>query len=486
MSLEKGPVTPPAGPFLASRFTVMGAAAAIFDLDRTLLRGASGPALNAALAEVGLRSRLLPGEVLFYRSFEILGEQLCGMALARAAAAGVRGWPVDRVQAAGRLAAERLEREVCAYAPGLLAAHRDAGRRLVLATTTPYDLAEPLAARLGVDDLVATRYAQRDGTYTGRLEGRFVWGLGKLAAVRDWAQRAGVDLARSYAYSDSRFDLPLLQAVGYPHAVNPDLVLHAVAVARRWPVLHLDAPPGVPTLAGVELFDVARRLVREELFPYARFELDGLGHIPASGPFLLVANHRSYFDVAALALVIARTGRPTRFLAKKELFDAPVVGAVARALGGIPVDRSGRARDALGPAEQVLRAGEGLVVLPQGTIPRGPDFFDPVLRGKTGAARLAAATGAPVVPVGLWGTEAVWPRSSALPRITRVVSPPLVSVRVGPPVEGLERRSSSAAADTERILASIAALLPAPTTPCPAPTPEELARTYPRGRATGA
>lgn len=486
MSLEKGPVTPPAGPFFASRFKVMGAAAAIFDLDRTLLRGASGPAINAALAEVGLRQRLVPGEALLYRSFELLGEQLCGMALARAAAAGVRGWAVEQVRAAGRLAAERLEKEVCAYAPGVLAAHREAGRRLLLATTTPYDLAEPLATRLGVDDLVATRYERRDGTYTGRLEGRFVWGPGKLAAVRDWARESGVDLERSYAYSDSRFDLPLLSAVGHPQAVNPDLVLHAVAVARRWPVLHLDAPPGVPTLAGVELFDLARRVVREELFPYARFEIAGVEHVPASGPFLLAANHRSYFDVVALALVVARTGRPTRFLAKKELFDAPVVGAIARALGGIPVDRAGRARDALGPAEQVLRAGEGLVVLPQGTIPRGPAFFDPVLRGRTGVARLAAATKAPVVPVGLWGTEEVWPRSSLVPRVTRLVSPPLVQVRVGPPVEGLERRASSVVADTERVLAAIAALLPTPASSGRVPTPEELARTYPRGRAAGA
>ncbi len=81
-----------------------------------------------------------------------------------------------------------------------------------------------------------------------------------------------------------------------------------------------------------------------------------------------------------------------------------------------------------------LRAGEVVLVLPQGTIPRGEEFFDPVLTGKTGVARLAAETGAPVVPVGLWGTEHVWPRSSSLPIMTAVLQPPMVTVRIGAPV----------------------------------------------------
>ena len=80
-------------------------------------------------------------------------------------------------------------------------------------------------------------------------------------------------------------------------------------------------------------------------------------------------------------------------------------------------------------------------MLPQGTIPRGRDFFDPVLHGKTGTARLAASTGATVVPVGLWGTEKVWPRSARVPDFTLVRHPPKVTVRVGRPVPlSLDRR----------------------------------------------
>lgn len=460
----------------------MGRTAAIFDLDRTVLRGPSGPLINEALVEFGLRTGKLPGESVLYRVYELFGENPIGIALARLAARGVRGWSVDRMRAAGRRAADLLEGEVGRYVPSLLAEHKAAGNTLVLATTTPEDLVAPLAERLGFDEVIATRYAWRDGAYTGDLEGGFVWGFGKLAAVRQWAELAGVELAESYAYSDSFFDLPLLGAVGHPSASNPDASLHAVAVVRHWPVIHLDSPPGVVTLGGAEAFDVAKRLVRPELFPYARFDLGGVEHIPDEGPFILVSNHRSYFDVAALAVTIAKKGRRTRFLGKSELFDAPIVGQLARALGGITVEREGAAAESLVHAERVLAAGEGVVVLPQGTIPRGRAFFDPVLRGKTGAARLAQRTGAPVVPVGLWNTEAVWPRSSKLPNLANVTSPPTVTVRVGPAVEGLRLGTGDAVADTETIMAAIAAELPPEAAEAAEPTEEQLRRTYPSGK----
>ncbi|MHB8245665.1 MAG: HAD-IB family hydrolase [Acidimicrobiales bacterium] len=460
----------------------MSEPAAIFDLDRTLLRGASGPFINEALRELGLRSSELPGESLLYRAYDLLGENPIGMLLARAAAFGVRGWSVDRLRAAGRHAADLLMDNVAAYAPGLIEQHRSAGHRLVLATTTPYDLVRPLADRLGIDEVIATRYGWTDGAYTGRLEGGFVWGIGKLLAVQEWAERHDVDLGASFAYSDSINDIFLLNAVGNPRPVNPDLALHAASILRHWPVLHLDVPPGVPTVAGIEAFDVGKRLVRPELFPYARFELEGVELIPDKGPFILVANHRSYFDVAALSLLIARKGRPVRFLGKKELFDAPVIGQLARAFGGIPVERGGAAADSLADAERVLEAGEGLAILPQGTIPRGRAFFEPELEGKTGAARLAARTGAPVVPVGVWNTEAVWPRSAVMPKITNLLSPPLVTIRVGGAVPDLRLGTSDVIADTQRIMKAISALLPAESRVVRQPTEEELLRSYPRGK----
>jgi len=463
----------------SARGDAPGSRAAVFvDLDRTLLRGASGLVLSAAMHVEGLFEgrRSLPGERIVYGLYDLMGESLAFMAMVRAAPHFTRGWDVEAVCRAGALAAPELVELVQPYAPGVLAEHREAGHLVVLTTTTPSDLVAPFAGLLGFDHVLATRYGRHEGRYTGGIEGEFVWATGKLAAVRRWAQEAKVDLSRSHAYSDSVFDLPLLGAVGRPHAVNPDRRLHAVARLRRWPVERWDRPPGVPKVGGLEPYDMLRTLMRPAVFPYARFDIDGVARVPHRGPVILAANHRSYFDVVALAIVAARLGRPVRFLAKRELFDAPVVGQLARALGGIPVDRGSRSDIPLREARRALEAGEVVVILPQGTIPRGKKFFDTELRGKTGTARLAAMTGAPVLPVGLWGTEAVWARSSRLPDVTNLLHPPSVRVRVGKPVHlGL----SDATVDTEAIMSAIMTQLPAEAQRPHEPTAEELARTFP-------
>ncbi len=452
--------------------------AVFVDLDRTLIRSASGPILHEAMVAEGVlpAGRHLPGERLLYGFYNSFGETVPFIGLARATAQVMRGRSAETVRRAGKRAVESLIDLVQPWALEVLAGHRADGRLLVLATTSPYDLVSALSEALGFDDLLATRYAVTDGRYTGRLDGRFVWAVGKRAAVREWADGNGVDMATAHAYSDSVFDVPLLAAVGHPHPLNADPRLAAVAIARRWPLEHWDRAPGVPSVVGLEPYHLLRPFVRPEAFPYARFTLTGVEHIPASGPVLLVSNHRSYFDVAALALVAARLGRPVRFMGKQELFDAPVVGHLARALGGIPVDRGSGSGDPMRQAAAALRAGEVVLVLPQGTIPRGEAFFDPVLHGHTGAARLAAETGAPVIPIALWGTEAVWPRSSKVPNVVALQHPFRVTVTVGPPVTlGLD----DPVADTGTLLATIVDLLPPEARIARTPTEEELIRTRP-------
>jgi putative phosphoserine phosphatase/1-acylglycerol-3-phosphate O-acyltransferase len=331
----------------------------------------------------------------------------------------------------------------------------------VLATTTPFDLIEPFAHTLGIDHIVATRYGiGADGNYDGSIDGHFVWSAGKLAAVREWAAAHGVDLAESYGYSDSVFDTPLLAAVGHPFVVNPDVRMMVVAAAKRWPTLNLDVAPGVARvpLVGGELQGLLLNLVKPAFFPYAKWDIEGEYRVPPDGPVILAANHRSYFDVAAMAVLLAKVGRPVRFLGKKELFDAPVVGQIVKALGGIRVDRGTGSDEPLDEAARTLAAGGAIVIFPQGTIPRGEAFDDPVLRGKSGVARLATMTRAPVVPIGLWGTESVWPRESRVPNLLEVASPPTVRVRVGDRVS-LKYRSVDA--DTKRIMGAVRALLPA-------------------------
>lgn len=462
-----------------------GRGAAFLDLDRTLLRGVSGPVISQALQRVGLLpERRIPGEGLLFRAIDLFGENRLAMVGTRNAARFTAGWPREQAQRAGEIAAEALAPFVQPFAKPLIAGHRTAGRTVVLATTTPYDVVLPLAKALGIDDVIATRYGERgDGTYDGTIVGGFVWGPGKLQAVADWAAEHDTDLGESYAYSDSFYDLPLLSAVGHPHAVNPDPRLLAAAVVRRWPVLHLDVPPGIPKLpiVGIEPQQAALAFGRPELIRFARFDIDGTENIPATGPGILVGNHRSYFDPMAIGVTLAKRGRPVRFLGKKEVFDAPLVGPALRAMGGIRVDRGTGSDEPLEEAAAALAGGQLVALMPQGTIPRGPAFFDPVLQGRWGAARLAAMSGAPVIPIGLWGTEKVWPRSSRVPAVWNVLNPPTIRIRVGPPVEGLKGRSPDA--DTKRIMAAITQLLPPEARLRRVPTAEELARTYPPGKA---
>jgi len=453
--------------------------AAFFDLDRTLLRGASGPAFSAAMKAEGLLpDRSIPGEALVFKVFDVIGETIPSMIATRQMARAAAGWERARVQAAGRAAAAELVDAVPGFARQQIAHHRSLGHPVVMATTSPHDLVEPLAKALGMEAVIATRYGEVDGRYDGSIDGHFVWGPGKLAAVRDWAAANDVDVSRSYAYSDSVYDVPLLGAVAHPTAVNPDPRLQVLAMIRRWPVKHFDVPAAVPKVAGIEPQRALQMLAQPELFPWVRFDLDGADLLPRQGPAIIVANHRSYFDPLAIGYAMGRVDRPVRFLGKQEVFDAPLVGQVVAAMGGIRVDRGSGSDEPLALAAEALGAGEAVVIMPQGTIPRGRALFDPELKGRWGAAKLARMTGAPVVPIGLWGTERVWPRSSRTPDVLAIGHPPTVRIRVGRPVS-LAGRSLDA--DTKRIMAAIVDLLPEEARVRREPTPDELARALPAG-----
>jgi len=118
--------------------------------------------------------------------------------------------------------------------------HQDAGRRVYIVTAASQEMAELLALVLGFDGGIGSRSEIVDGVYTGRPGGPFTYREGKAQALRDLAAETGIDLARSWAYSDSESDLPMLRAVGHPVAVNPDAVLARVARAEGWAVLRFE------------------------------------------------------------------------------------------------------------------------------------------------------------------------------------------------------------------------------------------------------
>lgn len=455
------------------------AAGAFFDLDRTLLPHASGTIYARHLEAEGLSSGAarIPGAELLVSIYDLFGETRLNMQVAQAAVKTAKGWPVDAVQRAAENAVDDLVAGIPGYAKLLLDEHRAAGVKLVIATTSPTVLVAPLAERLGFDGVIGTEWSQQDGVYDGTTIGDFVWGPKKRDAVVAWTEQHDLSLRESFAYSDSYYDGSMLDAVGHPVAVNPDARLAAVAALHGWEIRNFDAPPGVLKVIGLEMQDWLRPFARSEFVPLAEWDFSGLDNVPESGPVILAFNHRSYFDTMAMNLLIARTGRPCRFLAKRELFENPLLGPIAKLAGGIRVDRGTGSDEPLRRAVDALTAGEMVAIAPQGTIPRGAAFFDPVLVGRPGVAQLAKDTKAPVLPVGLWGTEKVWPRNQKLPSFD-LRSRPTVSVTVGEPVD-VKRRSVDA--DTKRIMSAISALLPDEANIAVTPSEEDLARTYPPG-----
>jgi phosphoserine phosphatase len=118
--------------------------------------------------------------------------------------------------------------------------HQDAGRPAYIVTAASQELADGLARALVFDGGIGTRSEIRDGVYTGRPIGPFTYREGKAEAIRQLAAEEGIDLAESFAYSDSESDLPMLRAVGHPVAVNPDRALERIARAEGWRIIRFD------------------------------------------------------------------------------------------------------------------------------------------------------------------------------------------------------------------------------------------------------
>jgi 1-acyl-sn-glycerol-3-phosphate acyltransferase len=152
------------------------------------------------------------------------------------------------------------------------------------------------------------------------------------------------------------------------------------------------------------VYPAARSLLKGPLAMGVRWTIEGTQLLPPHGPLLIATNHTSYLDPFAVAYVVDRRYRRARFLAKAELFDKPGLGAFLRAAGQIPVVRnSSSAAGSLEAAVDVLARGECVVVFPEGTISLD---LDPA-PARTGIARLAAQTGVPVTPIGLWGLHRI-------------------------------------------------------------------------------
>jgi 1-acyl-sn-glycerol-3-phosphate acyltransferase len=182
-------------------------------------------------------------------------------------------------------------------------------------------------------------------------------------------------------------------------------------------------------------------------------------HVPATGGAILVVNHISLIDPPLIAhYVYVHGGRNPRFMAKSELWDVPVLRRLLRGAGQIPVyRRAATVSDSLRDAVAALRAGRVVIVYPEGTITRDPDLWP--MRVRTGVARLALDSGAPVIPVAQWGAHRLLPRGGSL----RLWPRPEIMIEAGPPVDLSEFTTGAAEADprlvSARIMADVVAIL---------------------------
>jgi HAD superfamily hydrolase (TIGR01490 family) len=212
-------------------------ALAVFDLDRTLLPGSSLLALGRALAQAGLVSRRrLATAAVQERRYRARGAPDGEVDRLRAEAlAHVAGLERAALVDVAATVARRLRTAITPAARHLVERHLVAGDFVVVLSASPQELVDAVAAEIGAHRAVGTRAEVLDGRYTGRLDGPFCYGAGKLQRL--FADVGRIPLGPASAYADSASDLPVLEACGHPVAVNPDRRLRAVAQRRGWPIL---------------------------------------------------------------------------------------------------------------------------------------------------------------------------------------------------------------------------------------------------------
>ncbi|MEE4299042.1 MAG: HAD-IB family hydrolase [Pseudomonadales bacterium] len=442
---------------------------AFFDLDRTLIDGYS---VLPFVAE-GLTSGLLRPTRLLARAQAILeaGEGGLGELVEEflQALEGVPEADLDRL--GERVFRRHLAGRVHPEARALMRAHRERGHRVVIVTSATRFQAAPIARALGVEDgdLLCTRATVDErGRLTGRWQLPGCWNDGKRLHARLWLRRHGGRLADAWFYTDSAEDLPLLEHVGHPVAVDADPILRRYARRAGWPLLRFrgrgpDLEAVVRSsmvlsgfygsaLAGASTFlfggsladaaDVAGRTFGATGLTLAgvRLRVHGEQHLRAARGAVVVFNHQSALD----ALVMARLVRvPYVGVAKAELGRNPLLGPLLRGAGTVFVDRGSKAGvRQLAPAVDALRAGKAVLIAPEGTRSYGtlPAPF------KRGAFYLAKRARVPILPVVIHNAADVLPRGSLLlkPRVP-------VEVTVLPPIDTSSWRASDLGAQADAL-----------------------------------
>ncbi|MBA2763737.1 MAG: HAD-IB family hydrolase [Thermoleophilaceae bacterium] len=428
---------------------------ACFDYDGTLIGGYSAQAFyshrirNREIGPIEL-SRTLLASVRGIHSDEDFATFL------ELSLGAWKGVPEEQIEALGeRLFRSDIATRLHSEAWELVEAHRRMGHTLALASSATRFQVEPMAKELGIEHALSTPVEVIDGMLTGRTAGPPLWGVGKAEAMRELATTHGLDLDASFAYSNGGEDIPMLESVAHPVAVEPASVLRDHAEAAGWPVLRCSPRGGRPSPidlartvgfygafagalgvgAGLGLLNRSRELLLEitggvgadvglALAGVKVDILEGQEHLWSSRPAVFVFNHESNMD--AIVMMKLLRGNFTG-VAKAEAKNIPGFGQFFQLAGVAFIERGNtkQALDALEPAVAKVRdEGVSLVLSPEGTRSLTPDLG----RFRKGAFHIAMQAGVPIVPIVLRGAGEV------LRRNTQTIRPGTIEVAVLAPV----------------------------------------------------
>lgn len=417
---------------------------AFFDLDRTLIKGFSAKEFfqNRVLSGRMTRQEIVSqfaGVIVFARG----KGNFAG--LAAVSAKGVRG--VDEkvfIEVGEEVYQKHLAETIFPESRALVAAHTAKGHTVaIVSAATPYQV-DPIARDLGIRHVMCTRMEVEDGKFTGNIIEPACWGDGKAYAARQLTEKHNLDLSKSYFYTDSAEDLPLLEIVGNPRPMNPDTKLAALAFKNGWPVYRLNDQTRAGTtdmvrtgLALGSLIPATLRGILDGILSMSwheganslisatgdlvismagiRLVVKGEENLWAQRPAVFMFNHQSSVDLFIAAKLIRKD---MIGIAKKELQMLPIIGQLMQAAGVVFIDRKNRekALEALRPVTEKIAEGNSVVIFPEGT--RSKSYRLGAF--KKGGFHIAMTAGVPIVPVVVRNAHDAMPNGTNVLRATAI------------------------------------------------------------------
>ena len=426
--------------------------AAFFDLDGTLIAGFSVLSF--------LRQRVLSGDMPPREAItQLAAGWEYGLKLSNfpdilaQTAASLRGVSDSLLaETSEQVYTNELSGNIYPESRALVEAHFAKGHTVVIVSSATRYQVQHIAAELGIEQVLCNHLEVENGALTGELVPPVCFGEGKLDAARSFAKDNGINLSKSFFYTDGGEDIPLLEAVGSPRPLNPDAKLQSKARREGWPVQNFDSRglPGVWDIArtglvyggffgsflaglpGWFLNQSRRELINTAIPIWGDFGSAAAGlqvatvgeeHLWSHRPAVFVFNHQSATDALILARLLRRNFSG---VAKTEMQSNPLVGTILGAVGTMFIDRGNhdQAIDALKPAVRRLKEGISIAIAPEGQRSLGYKLGD----FKMGAFHIAMQAGVPVIPIVIANS------SDSMPKTGAIIRPAKIDINVLPPI----------------------------------------------------